>query len=64
MAAGEVPTGRFMAMIVRRARSVLVKSFLTSVEIDAIRPVLRDVVAWKASDPHISAAEQARMWEV
>ena len=40
MAAGEVPGSRFMAMIVTRARSVLVKSFLTSVEIDAIRPVL------------------------
>ena len=64
MAAGEVPGSRFMAMIVTRARSVLMKSFLTSVEIDAIRPVLRDVVAWKASDPHMSAAEQDRMWEV
>ena len=64
MAAGEVPASRFMAMIVGRARSVLVKSFLASVEVDAIRPVLRDVVAWKASDPHMSAAEQDRMWEV
>ena len=64
MAAGEVPAGRFMATIVGRARSALVNSFLASVEIDAIRPVLRDVVAWKASDPHMSAAEQDRMWEV
>jgi aminoglycoside phosphotransferase (APT) family kinase protein len=64
MAAGDVPAGRFMAMVVSRARSVLVKSFLASVEIDAIKPVLRDVIAWKASDPHMSAAEQDRMWEV
>ena len=64
MAAGEVPTGRLMGMILGRARSTLVKSFLGSVEIDAVRPVLFDVVAWKVSDPHISAAEQARMWGV
>ncbi len=64
MAAGEVPTGRFMGMILGRARSTLVKSFLGSVEIDAVRPILLDVVAWKVSDPHISAAEQARMWGV
>ena len=38
--------------------------FLAAAEIDAIKPVLRDVVAWKASDPHMSAAEQDRMWEV
>jgi aminoglycoside phosphotransferase (APT) family kinase protein len=63
-AAGEVPTSRLMAKIVSHARSALVKSFLGSVQIDAVRPVLRDVVAWKASDPHISAAEQARMWEL
>lgn len=64
MAAGEVPTSRLMGMILGRARSALVKSFLGSVEIDVARQILPDVVAWKASDPHISAAEQARMWEV
>jgi hypothetical protein len=64
MAAGEVPTSRLMGMILGRARSALVKSFLGSVEIDVARQILPDVVAWKASDPHISAAERARMWEV
>ncbi len=64
MAAAEVPTGRFMGMVLGRARSTLVKSFLGSVEIEAVRPILGDVVAWKVSDPHISAAEQARMWGV
>jgi hypothetical protein len=64
MAAGEVPTSRFMGMILSRARSALVKSFLGSVEIDVVGQTLRDVVAWKVSDPHISAAEQTRMWEV
>lgn len=64
MAAGEVPTGRFMRMILERARSALVKSFLGSFEIDVVRQNLRAVVAWKVSDPHMSAAEQARMWQV
>lgn len=64
MAAGEVPTSRLISRIVSRARSALVESFLASVDIDAVGAVLRDVVAWKASDPHMSAAEQARMWEV
>jgi hypothetical protein len=41
-----------------------VKSFLGSVETDVVWPVLRDVAAWKVADPHISPAEQARMWEV
>ena len=64
MAAGEVPTGRIIGLILARARAALLKSFLGPVDIDAIRPVLRDVVAWKVTDPHMSAAEQARMWEV
>ena len=64
MASGEVATGRFMGMILGRARAALVKSFLGSFEIDVVRQDLRDVVAWKVSDPHMSAAEQARMWQV
>jgi hypothetical protein len=64
MAAGEVSAGRFMRMILGRARSALVKSFLGSFEIDVVRQRVRDVVAWKVLDPHISPAEQARMWHV
>jgi tRNA A-37 threonylcarbamoyl transferase component Bud32 len=64
MAAAEVPTGRVMGAVLGHARSALVKSFLGSVALDGVRPILRDVVAWKVSDPHISAAEQGRMWEV
>jgi tRNA A-37 threonylcarbamoyl transferase component Bud32 len=64
IAAGEVPTSRFMGMVLGRARSALVKNFLDSVEIDVVRQRLRDVVAWKVLDPHISPGEQARMWEV
>ncbi len=63
MAAGEVPTGRLIGSILGRARSMLVNSFTGSFDIDAVRQVLRDVVAWKVTDPHMSAAEQARMWQ-
>ena len=64
MASGEVPAGRFMRMVLGRARAALVKSFLGSFDIDAVRLRLRDVVEWKVADPHISAPEQARMWQL
>lgn len=64
MAAGEVPTGRFIRMILGRARSALVKSFVDSFDVDVVKQHLNDVVAWKVADPHLSVAEQARMWQV
>ena len=62
--AGEVPTGRLIGSILGRARSVLANTFIRSAGMAAVKPVLRDVVAWKVTDPHMSAAEQARMWQV
>jgi aminoglycoside phosphotransferase (APT) family kinase protein len=64
MAAGEVATGRLIGSILGRARSALVKSFIGSFDLDEVRQVISDVVTWKVSDPHMSAAEQARMWQV
>ncbi len=64
MAAGEVPTGRFIGMILGRARSALVKSFVDSLDVDVVKQCLNDVVTWKVADPHLSVAEQARMWQV
>jgi len=64
MAAGDVATGRPIGAILGRARSVLVNSFIRRFDLDAIKPVLDEVVAWKVLDPHMSAAEQARMWHV
>lgn len=64
MAAGEVPTGRFIGMILGRARPALVKSFVDSFDADVVKQRLNDVVAWKVVDPHLSVAEQARMWQV
>ena len=64
MAAGEVPTGRFIGMVLGRARAALVKSFVDSFDVDVVKQRLHEVVAWKVLDPHMSDAEQARMWEV
>jgi len=66
MAAGEVPTGRVMGTILGRARAALVKSFVGSfgIGIEAVARTLPEVVAWKVHDPHMSAAEQARMWRL
>ena len=64
MAAGEVPTGRLIGTILGHARSALVKSFTSSFDLDEVNRVLVEVVTWKVSDPHMSAAEQARMWRV
>lgn len=64
MVAGEVRTGRLVGMIEGRARSVLVKSFLHSFDVDVVKESLGDVVAWKTLDPHMSAGEQDRMWQV
>jgi aminoglycoside phosphotransferase (APT) family kinase protein len=64
MAAGEVPTGRFIGMIQGRARSALVKSFVNSVDVDGVKQRLKDAVAWKVMDPHMTVAEQNRMWQV
>jgi aminoglycoside phosphotransferase (APT) family kinase protein len=64
MAAGEVQTGRFIGMILGRARSALVTSFVDSSDVDVVKQSLRDVVAWKVLDPNMSVAEQTRMWQV
>jgi aminoglycoside phosphotransferase (APT) family kinase protein len=64
MVAGEVPTGWLIAAIHGRARSALVKSLLRSFDVGVVKQRLREVVAWKVLDPHISAAEQARMCQV
>ncbi|HMC39017.1 MAG TPA: phosphotransferase [Acidimicrobiales bacterium] len=64
MEAGEVQTGPVLGLIAQRARAVLVRNFLRGVDGPAARRALRQVVAWKVNDPHMSAGEQARMWRV
>lgn len=62
--AGEVPTSRLLLTILGRARSVLVKNFLRAFDVDVVKQILGDVVAWKTLDPHMSVNEQDRMWQV
>ena len=64
MATGEVSTGRFIGAVLGRARSALVNSFVSSFDVEVLRQTLRDVVAWKVLDAHMSDAEQARMWQM
>ena len=64
IAAGEVPTGRLIGAVLGRARSVLVTSFIRSFDLNEVGRVMSDVVTWKVLDPHMSAGEQARMWQV
>jgi hypothetical protein len=64
MAAGSIPANRLVSSVLGRARSILVKNFLSAFDVDAVRDVLPAVVAWKVRDPHMSAEEQARMWKM
>jgi aminoglycoside phosphotransferase (APT) family kinase protein len=59
-----VDTSRVIGAILGRARSLLLKNFLEPFDLNAVNGSLRDVVAWKVKDPHMSAAEQAGMWKV
>ncbi|HUC37991.1 MAG TPA: phosphotransferase [Acidimicrobiales bacterium] len=62
MASGEVPSGRVLARVLAVARKVLVNAFVSSFDRHALEAHLGEVVAWKVTDPHMSEAEQARMW--
>jgi aminoglycoside phosphotransferase (APT) family kinase protein len=64
MAAGEIPAGRLRAALLGRGRSLLVNAFVGCFEPAPVRALLRTTVEWKVQDPHISEAEQKRMWEV
>jgi aminoglycoside phosphotransferase (APT) family kinase protein len=61
MSAGEVPTGRVMGALLKRARKALVDAFLADFDIDALRALLPAVVEWKCTDAHMSASEQQAM---
>jgi aminoglycoside phosphotransferase (APT) family kinase protein len=63
MAVGELPrTGRVMASLLATSRRLLIATFLSCFERTSIVERLRDVVAWKVKDPHMSTTEVAAMW--
>jgi len=64
MMAGEVPAGRLLTALMTRFRRTLLAGFLGGFDLGPVRSELRAVVAWKVTDPHMSASEQARMWAV
>lgn len=64
MSAGEIPASRVMAAVMGRARRRLISSFLDGFDREAVRAVLRAVVERKVTDPHMSEAEQSRMWSL
>ncbi len=66
MAAGEVPTNPVIRAVERQARAVLVHGFLAGFgpDVGQVKRLLREVVAFKVQDPHMSAAEQRGMWAV
>jgi len=66
MAAGEMPLNRVIATVLGWARSVLLNGFLANVEpdVDHVKAMLRDVVAFKVKDPNINEREQRAMWRV
>jgi len=62
--AGQMPTGRVIAAVIDLARGAVVESFLRDFDMGPVRQILREVVTWKVRDPHMSASEQARMWQL
>jgi aminoglycoside phosphotransferase (APT) family kinase protein len=64
LTAGAIPGGRLVSRVLGAGRALLVHAFLASFDRTDVARHLEDVVAWKVSDPHMSAGEQARMWDL
>ncbi len=62
LASGDVPAGRLWTAVMAAARRRVIAGFLSAIEVERVRPTLRQAVTWKVTDEHMSAAEQARMW--
>ncbi|HEV3211891.1 MAG TPA: phosphotransferase [Acidimicrobiales bacterium] len=63
MAAGELPrANRVRTAALGVSRRLLVSTFVSCFERGPILERLRDVVAWKVKDPHMSPSEVETMW--
>jgi aminoglycoside phosphotransferase (APT) family kinase protein len=63
MAVGELPrAGRVVTASLGVGRRLLVATFLSCFERPPIVEKLREVVAWKVKDPHMSTSEVEAMW--
>lgn len=61
LAAGGIPTGRVKAAVLGWGRRLLIDGLRARFDLAAVRAQLADVVEWKVTDPHMSAAEQQAM---
>lgn len=64
MSAGEIPGGRARTKLLGWGRSLLVSGFIAHFDREGLTRQLRDVVAWKVRDPHMSTKEVQTMWHV
>jgi aminoglycoside phosphotransferase (APT) family kinase protein len=64
MAAGEIPGGAVTTKLMGWGRALLVNGFLGQFDRREVGRRLREVVAWKVRDPHMSESEVARMWNL
>jgi aminoglycoside phosphotransferase (APT) family kinase protein len=64
MGAGQVPGPRVKAALLGWARALLVNSFMSHFDRDAVSDRLRTIVAWKVQDTNMSEDENAGMWRL
>jgi aminoglycoside phosphotransferase (APT) family kinase protein len=64
MSAGEIPVGRVVGTLLGWGRALLVNGFIARFDRDDVARKLREIVAWKVRDPHMSPGEVAAMWRV
>ena len=64
MAAGQIPGNAVVATVLGWGRALLVNGFVNRFDRGEVSRRLRDVVAWKVTDAHMSEAEIAGMWKL
>lgn len=62
MSVGEVPRRGVVGKLVELGRSLLVNSFVGSVDFEQARRQIRQIVEWKVRDPNMSPSEIKAMW--
>jgi aminoglycoside phosphotransferase (APT) family kinase protein len=64
LSAGEIPAGRVLAKVLGVGRTLFMNAFISHFDRHVVAGQLRDVVAWKVQDPHMSASEVEGMWRL
>ena len=58
---GGIPFGKVKAVLLGRGRALLVKAFLASCDVPALRQALPTAVDWKLLDHNMTESERAAM---